>query len=99
MDDCREAVTGCSGGRAFQREDRTHTEGPGSGDSIAGGVGGADRRPRHFTESQQKLLSRTVLRSGLTYSPTMLLGHLQKGCMERGRGQSSRVDVTGAMDG
>lgn len=58
----------CSGGRAFQREDRTHTEGPGSGDSVAGGVGGADRRPRHFTESQQNLMRRTVLRSGLTYN-------------------------------
>lgn len=57
----------CSGGRAFQREDRTHTEGPGSGDNIGDGVGGADRRPRHFTESEQKLL-RTVLRSGLTYN-------------------------------
>jgi hypothetical protein len=63
VDDGREAVMRYSGGRAFQREDRTHTEGPGGGDSIEGGVGGADRRPRHFTDSQQKLLSVMVLRS------------------------------------
>lgn len=93
MDDGREAVMGYSGGRAFQREDRTHTEGPGGGDSIEGGVGGADRRPRHFTDSQQKLLSGMVLRSGLAYSLTMPLGPVQKGCTGEGRTvQQGRCD-------
>lgn len=60
MDDGREGVMECSGGRAFHREDRTHTEGPGRCDSIGDGIRGADRRLRHFTESQERLLSWTA---------------------------------------
>lgn len=60
MDDGRKGVMESSGRRAFQREDRTHTEGPGNRNSVGGGVRGVDRRPRHFTESQERLLSRTA---------------------------------------
>lgn len=97
MDDGRKGVMECSGGRTFQREDRTHTEGPGSRDSIWGGVRGVDKRSRHFTESQERFLSRTVwIWSDLqSYNATGLCAeelHIGKW------GQSSRVGVTGTMD-